>query len=87
MYQRARKFAVLAHSRPEDFVRFAQLQLEAYAVSINALSLIDQKSSWVVLPVTMESTHEVRACKANNKVHYLPAEIAAETTQIVQTHT
>ena len=61
MYQRARKFAVLSQGKTEDYIGFAQQQLEAYAVSINALSLVDQNSAWFVLPVTTESAHEVCA--------------------------
>jgi nuclear pore complex protein Nup160 len=61
MYQRARKFAVLSQGKPEDYIGLAQQQLEAYAVSINALSLIDTSNAWFVLPVTVESAHEVGA--------------------------
>ena len=62
MYQRARKLAQLAGNSPDHFIKLAELQLEAYVVSINALSLIDQKSAWLVLPVSVESGNEVRAC-------------------------
>ncbi|KAI0698869.1 nucleoporin Nup120/160-domain-containing protein [Cytidiella melzeri] len=60
MYQRARKFAVLGQNNPEEYIKLAQLQLEAYVVSINALSLIDQKNAWFVLPATPDSLHEPR---------------------------
>ncbi|KAI0092550.1 nucleoporin Nup120/160-domain-containing protein [Irpex rosettiformis] len=60
MYQRARRFGALAQSPSEGYMRLAQLQLEAYAISINSLSLIDQKSAWFVLPVTTESVYEPR---------------------------
>ena len=62
MYQRARKLAVLRNSNAELFVNLGELQLEAYIVSINALSLVDSKSSWIVLPFTAELENEVSTC-------------------------
>ena len=59
MYQRARKLANIINSQPEQFVNLAELQLEAYLVSINALSLIDPQSAWFVLPISAESGNEV----------------------------
>lgn len=61
MYQRARKLAQAAEARPDQFMKLAEQQLEAYVVSINALSLIDQKSAWIVLPISAESNREVSA--------------------------
>lgn len=61
MYQRARKLQDLT-TDPTSFSALAEEQLEAYTVAINALSLVDQKNSWVVLPVPPESTHEVCDC-------------------------
>ena len=58
MYQRARKLQGLI----TDAVSFASLaedQLEAYSVAINSLSLVDQKNSWVLLPISPDITHEV----------------------------
>ncbi|THG99568.1 hypothetical protein EW026_g2819 [Hermanssonia centrifuga] len=60
MYQRARKLAVLKRKKPERFIELAELQLEAYAVGINALSLVDHKSAWIVLPIGSESGNEPR---------------------------
>ena len=60
MYQRARRFATLTQGVFDDYTWLAQLQLEAYAVSINALSLIEAKSAWFILPITVVPTHEVR---------------------------
>lgn len=60
MYQRARKLGTL-RTTPEEFLAISELQLEAYAVSINSLSLIDEKSAWFTLPImSPESKLEVR---------------------------
>ncbi|KAK7696575.1 hypothetical protein QCA50_001233 [Cerrena zonata] len=59
MYQRARKLASLVDS-PADFIALAELQLEAYVVSINALSLIDPGSAWFVMTVVSEHDRESR---------------------------
>lgn len=58
MYQRARKLATLIGD-PVNFINLAELQLEAYVVSMNALALIDQKNASIVMPVTAETGHEV----------------------------
>lgn len=62
MYQRARKLDTLA-SGPADFFSTAELQIEAYAISINALSLVDQKSAWFVIPASSDGDREVGACQ------------------------
>ena len=59
MYQRARKLQNLIND-PTFFSSLAEAQLEAYTVAINALSLVDEKNAWVVLPVPHESVQEVR---------------------------
>ncbi|KAL4241382.1 Nucleoporin Nup120/160 [Abortiporus biennis] len=59
MYQRARKLGTLKY-RPDEFMAIADLQLEAYAISMNALSLLDSKSAYFYLPVTAESRSEPR---------------------------
>jgi nuclear pore complex protein Nup160 len=58
MYQRARKLQDLIN----DAVSFASLaedQLEGYNIAINALSLVDQKNAWVLLPISTDTVHEV----------------------------
>ena len=59
MYQRARKLGSL-RAAPEDFLAISELQLEAYAVSINSLSLVDEKCAWFTMPVSSENSVEVR---------------------------
>ncbi|OBZ71774.1 hypothetical protein A0H81_08206 [Grifola frondosa] len=59
MYQRARKLGALIGEK-STFITVAEMQLEAYVVGINALSLIDRKTAWIVLPVTAETGHEPR---------------------------
>lgn len=61
MYQRARKLGALPGG-PTDFHALADLQLEAYAVSINALSLVESKSAWFSLPASDVGEREVSAC-------------------------
>jgi nuclear pore complex protein Nup160 len=58
MYQRARKLHGL-FGDPSLVIPLAEEQLEAYMVSINSLSLLDQKNAWIVMPVSTENGHEV----------------------------
>jgi hypothetical protein len=58
MYQRARKVQELIYD-PETFSSLAEEQLEAYSVAMNALSLVDHKNAWMLLPITPDSVHEV----------------------------
>ena len=50
MYQRARKLEDVI-TDATSFVSLAESQLEALSVATNALSLVDVKSAWVVMPV------------------------------------
>lgn len=59
MYQRARKLTTLA-AEPENFVAMAELRIEAYLGSVNALSLVDQKVAWIAIPLNAESDYTVR---------------------------
>ena len=43
------------------FAELADLQLEAYAVAMNALALVDSKSQWFTLPIVSETGREVRS--------------------------
>lgn len=58
MYLRARKLRDLM-SDPSLFSAFALDQLEAYTVAINALSLIEEESAWISLPIQTEYPTEV----------------------------
>jgi hypothetical protein len=60
MYQRARKISNLLGD-PTNFSDLAELQLEAYVVAMNALSLLDQKNAWIAIPVSVETGHEVHS--------------------------
>ncbi|KAF7433113.1 hypothetical protein PC9H_005061 [Pleurotus ostreatus] len=59
MYLRARKLYDLM-SDPGLFSTFALDQLEAYTVAINALSLIEEESAWISLPIQTEYPTERR---------------------------
>jgi hypothetical protein len=61
MYQRARKISSIL-GEPSNFPNLAGLQLEAYVVAMNALSLLDQKNAWIAVPVVAETGHEVSSC-------------------------
>ena len=63
MYQRARKLQELI-SDGVSFASLAEDQLEAYNIAINSLSLVDQRNAWVLLPVSMDTAHEV---------HFIPS--------------
>jgi nuclear pore complex protein Nup160 len=55
MYQRARKLAVLSNTNePAPYFLSVEQQLEALAVSSNALSLLDQKDAWIILSIAPE---------------------------------
>jgi len=55
MYQRTRKLAVLGNTNePAQYFSLAEQQLEALAVSSNALSLLDQKDAWIILTIAPE---------------------------------
>ena len=54
MYQRARRLQQLSVDA-SDFIPLAEEQLEAMMVAINALSLVDQQSAWIAVPVLKET--------------------------------
>ncbi|KAJ4472069.1 nucleoporin Nup120/160-domain-containing protein [Lentinula aciculospora] len=58
MYQKARKLRGLMTRDPSLVTRLAGEQLEAYLISMNALSLADPKNLWFLLPGSVDSTHE-----------------------------
>ena len=66
-----------------------RLQLEAYIVSINALSLVDPKSAWIVLPFTTDTNNEVSACKIYFHIVILNDVLATvqKASQSVKAHT
>ncbi|KAG5654657.1 hypothetical protein H0H81_009905 [Sphagnurus paluster] len=59
MYQRARKLHDLINDAT-SFASLAEEQLEGYSIAINALSLVDQKNAWVLLPMPADQTYEPR---------------------------
>ncbi|KAH8105506.1 nucleoporin Nup120/160-domain-containing protein [Cristinia sonorae] len=71
MYQRARKLSALS-TDPAEFHSLAEMQLEACTVSINALSLVDPKSAWFVLPATDWGAREGR--KRRKLSRFIPEE-------------
>jgi len=50
MYQRARKLQDTV-TNAASFVSFAEDQLEALSVAINALYLVDEKVAWILMPL------------------------------------
>jgi nuclear pore complex protein Nup160 len=59
MYQRARKLYDLIGD-PAHLLALAEEQLEAYAVAINSLALLDRPNAWIIMPITIENDREVR---------------------------
>lgn len=53
MYQRARKLGD-SIADAASFISLAEDQLEAFSVSMNALSLVDSKNSWMLIPVVTD---------------------------------
>ncbi|KAK7060140.1 hypothetical protein VNI00_000904 [Paramarasmius palmivorus] len=60
MYQRARKIQALISNDPSLFLTLANEQLEAYMVSMNALTLSDPKTAWFILPAAADPQNEPR---------------------------
>jgi len=61
MYQRARKLAALNTTNEQtQYFALAEQQLEALVISSNALSLLDQKDPWIILPVGPEGQQGAR---------------------------
>ena len=60
MYQRARKLHELIVRTPSLFLTLANEELEAYLIAINALSLVDEKDAWILVPGVVDSKQPVR---------------------------
>ncbi|TCD70458.1 hypothetical protein EIP91_003219 [Steccherinum ochraceum] len=71
MYQRAKKLAALTQD-PAEFHSLADLQMDAYGVSMNALSLVDPKNAWFVLPAGEGGGREHR--KRQKLTRFIPEE-------------
>jgi nuclear pore complex protein Nup160 len=61
MYLQAQKLAV-AMVDSVSFIETAQAQLDAIMIAINALSLVDSKNAWIVVP---KSSTAVRNCTSS----------------------
>ncbi|EIN10816.1 hypothetical protein PUNSTDRAFT_65808 [Punctularia strigosozonata HHB-11173 SS5] len=59
MFQRARKLSD-ALATDSDFMTLSELQLEAYGVAMNSLSLLDEKDAWITLSVPSKIGSERR---------------------------
>ena len=59
MYQRARKLEDVI-TDATSFVSLAETQLEALSVATNALSLVDEKLTWFVMPVMPDAVSKNR---------------------------
>lgn len=59
MYQRARKLHRLVGD-PRTFLELAEEQLESYMIAMNAISLLERKNAWIVMPTSADDGHEVR---------------------------
>ncbi|KAI0030435.1 nucleoporin Nup120/160-domain-containing protein [Vararia minispora EC-137] len=70
MYQRARKLGMLARD-PRQYSELSERQLESYIAAVNALSLLDPKSAWFVIPLNPEGRPLRQVCPLTK---YLPEE-------------
>ncbi|KAG6885255.1 hypothetical protein C0993_004112 [Termitomyces sp. T159_Od127] len=69
IYQRARRIQDLV-TDPEAFAALSEGQLEAYNLAINALSLVDARSAWILLPLPTDQPYESR--KRRRLTKYVP---------------
>jgi nuclear pore complex protein Nup160 len=54
MYQRAAKLADVV-APADELLQLADMQREAYVTALNAMSLLEEKSAWIVVPVTNDN--------------------------------
>ncbi|KAF8639895.1 hypothetical protein AX17_001147 [Amanita inopinata Kibby_2008] len=69
MYHRAHKLRDLIVDA-QSFAALAEEQLQAYAVAINSLSLVEQHNAWIVLPAASKGDSEPR--KRRRLTEYIP---------------
>ncbi|PFH52564.1 hypothetical protein AMATHDRAFT_74048 [Amanita thiersii Skay4041] len=69
MYHRARKLQELI-TNPQTFVVLAEEQLQAYTIALNSLSLVDQSSAYIVLPVS--SDNQIDSRKRRRLTKHIP---------------
>ncbi|KAL0949809.1 hypothetical protein HGRIS_009844 [Hohenbuehelia grisea] len=81
MYQLARKLQDLM-AEPELLPAVVEEQLEAYGAAMNALSLLDQKDAWVVLPIISDDPTESRKRRKLSK--YIPEDRYSTGTHNVE---
>ncbi|KAJ3743459.1 nucleoporin Nup120/160-domain-containing protein [Lentinula detonsa] len=84
MYQRARKLQELMIRDPSLVTRLASDQLEAYMISMNALSLADSKNLWFLLPNSIDAKNEHKRQTSSNipEYKYSPAKYESEIVQL-----
>jgi nuclear pore complex protein Nup160 len=58
MYQRARRIRAIIGKSSAGLNELASDELEAYMIAINALSLVDLKNAWIVVPRTANVTQD-----------------------------
>jgi nuclear pore complex protein Nup160 len=67
MYQRALKLQDIT-TTAQLFVSFGEEQLDSLSIAINALTLVDENSQWVILPVIPDAVSRTLLC-GNFDVH------------------
>ncbi|KAG2013470.1 hypothetical protein CC2G_010381 [Coprinopsis cinerea AmutBmut pab1-1] len=60
MYQRALKLQEII-TNANLFVELGEEQLDAYSIAINALSLVEESSQWIILPIVSDSNKRRKA--------------------------
>ena len=61
MYQRALKLQEIT-TTAQLFVSFGEEQLDSLSIAINALTLVDENSQWVILPVIPDAVSHAPLC-------------------------
>jgi hypothetical protein len=87
MFQRARKLSEITPTS-SDFISLSELQLEAYTVAMNALSILDRNDAWITLPVPAKSSSDVSVHELADSILLLNhSNLVNQTSEIVKIHT
>lgn len=69
MYQRARKVQDVI-TDVASFISLAEDQLEGLSVAVNALSLVDEKTAWVLMPVVSDPVNAFTKKSSHRLIYF-----------------
>ncbi|KAF9481999.1 hypothetical protein BDN70DRAFT_875624 [Pholiota conissans] len=81
MYQRARKLQDVI-TDVTSFIALAEDQLEALSVAVNALNLVDEKNTWVLMPIVDTTRRRQKLSQHIPEPKYLTSKHDAEIIQL-----